>query len=499
MPKVSGGTQHALSRPWKSWKYKVGLAVIAVGGFIIRANYVLTVRSPAGYTHGDSFLFYWWPAQQLAKGRGFISPATVQHCTWNPNNVPREVLLNLPDHLFNLCQVVPSAKHPPGFVTLLAGLDKLGINGMETQRYLMCALGSITVVLVGILAARLISGRAGIIAAVIAAVYPNTWINDTALWSETLMSFGFVLGLLGVYAFWRTPNWKRLLVASIGFTIAMSARSEMIVLFAAVFIPLVLARSILAWKKRIALLALAAIAPLAVVIPWSLYNASRFEDPVLLSTGLGPTALASTCGHVYYTSSIGYYSLKCMKNTPKPVPASMGLDESQVNSYDKQRALDYAKAHPGRTVLTVVAREGRLLELWNPHQQNVFNHYAQGRGSMALVTTAQWGFRVLAILSIVGAVLWRRRRIPLYPLMAEIGLTVVVVAVTFGSTRYRAAAEWCLIVLAATTLDWLVSRFSTWRGKRRWRADTGSEDGQDVGGAQPVGVSGARDPGPEAC
>ncbi len=460
-------------------RFRIGLGCVALVGFLIRAYHVMSVRAHTVIEHGDAFLSYWLPGRQLAEGRGYISPETFLHCDWDPTEVPEHVLLDVPDRLYALCQAIPSAKHPPGFVTTLAGLNKLGITSMTAQRYAMCVLGAVTIVLVGVLAARLISDRVGLIAAGIAAVYPNVWINDTALWSETLMAFGFVLGLVGIYGFWRKPGWKPLLVASVGITIATSARAEMGALFLLVITPLVLARTALPWRRRVALLAMAAVVPLAVFVPWSVHNAQRFENPVMLSNGLGPTMLAATCDDVYYTKYIGLYRPSCVADLPPIRPPGEGLDESQVNVIARKQAVDYAKEHPGRTARTVLVREARLFELWNPTQQNRYNSYIQGRGSVELMVTAQWMFRILALAAIAGAVLWRRRRIPLYPLVVELVLTMAVVAATFGSTRYRAALEWCLILLAATTFGWLADRAIA--RYRRWRnpADPATVDDPD--------------------
>lgn len=444
--------------------FEASLGFLALGAFALRAYYVATVRAIVTTGAGDELYFYWWPAQQLARGRGYLSPLTMAHCSWNRSQTAKQLFRDIPDHLFAQCQAIPSAKHPPGFVTFLAVLDKLGFESMNAQRYWVCAIGAATVVLLGLLVAKLVSRRAGIIAAAIATVYPNIWINDTLLMSETLMCFGFVLGLVGVYAFRRRPHWTRIAVASVGFTIATSARSESIVLFVAIIVPLVLARTHLKLLNRLGLLVVAAIVPLAMLVPWSVYNANRFEKPVYLSTGLGPTALASTCNHTYYTANIGYYDLSCMNGAPTAEPKGEGLDESQVNSVDKQKAKRYAKAHPARTALSVFAREARIVGLWHPRQQNDFDHYVQGRGSLALVATAQWSFWALALLSFAGAWIWRKRRIALYPLVAEMALTAVIVAVTFGNTRYRAAVEWCVVALAATAIDAAITRFTRYRG-----------------------------------
>ena len=50
----------------------------------------------------------------------------------------------------------------------------------------LTALGTGTVVMLGITARAVAGRRAGLIAAVIAAVYPNMWINDGLVMSETL-------------------------------------------------------------------------------------------------------------------------------------------------------------------------------------------------------------------------------------------------------------------------------------------------------------------------
>jgi len=43
-------------------------------------------------------------------------------------------------------------------------------------------------------------------------------------------------------------------------------------------------------------------------------------------------------------------------------------------------------------------------------------------------------------------------------------LTALIVAVTFGNTRYRAAVEWCVVALAATAIDAAITRFTRYRG-----------------------------------
>ncbi len=430
MPPGRAGNQPAgAHEARRRYGFGAALGAVALAGFALRAYYILTVRSHQRLW-GDALFYYYGGAEALARGHGYVAAAS------------------------GYGQLAPSAKHPPGFVTLLAGLYKLGFQSPDALMYWMAALGSVTVVLVGVVGARVVSRRAGLIAAAIAAIYPNIWINDTTLMSETLMTFGFTLALGGIYAFHRRASWRSLVVASVGLTVATSARAETIVLFAIVILPLVLARRSVPFRRRVGFVAIAAIAPVAVFAPWAIYNSTRFSDPVLLSTGFGPTALAASCDTVFYGSHIGYYDLRCNQiNEPPPPPPGQAPDESKIDQWSRKRAFDYVKAHRDQVPEVVAAREGRLFSVWNPSQQNQLDHYVQQRGSVALVTTAQWAFWALALLAIAGGWLWRKRKIPLYPLIGEIVLTAVVAAVTFGSTRYRCAVEICVVLLAATAID----------------------------------------------
>ena len=67
---------------------------------------------------------------------------------------------------------------------------------------------------------------------------------------------------------------------------------------------------------------------------------------------------------------------------------------------------------------------------------------------------------ILLVPAIFGSIALRRRRVPLYPLLAFIVTVVLSVAVTYGETRYRAAAEVSIALLAAVGIDAFIPRKS---------------------------------------
>jgi len=59
---------------------------------------------------------------------------------------------------------------------------------------------------------------------------------------------------------------------------------------------------------------------------------------------------------------------------------------------------------------------------------------------------------VLASLAVAGAVIVRRRRRLVWPLVATAVTVTIVAASTYGQQRFRIAAEPAILVLAAVTL-----------------------------------------------
>ena len=154
----------------------------------------------------------------------------------------------------------------------------------------------------------------GIVAAVIAALYPNLWAPDGQLQAETLSMFAAtVLVLLFAYrllaAAERAPaRARRRSRARLG----ALARSELILL-----VPLrrgsarvdrpataACARSCDGWARRCWRRG-------RVIAPWTIYNSTRFVHPVLLSAQFDPLLASANCDSVYYGELQGYFDINC--------------------------------------------------------------------------------------------------------------------------------------------------------------------------------------------
>jgi hypothetical protein len=191
------------------------------------------------------------------------------------------------------------------------------------------------------------------------------------------------------------------------------------------------------------------------VFPWVGYNMARFEKPVTISDGLGPTLASANCGVTYSGTFDGYWSLACMKGIVyRYTPTA---DES-VNFANAQKiGTNYIRAHEGELPRVTLARIGRGFAFYHPLQQVKFDSYIETRPyHWALVGLGM--YYALVALSIGGTVVLRRRRIPVFPLWA-IALDVLSVFVlSFGQTRYRVTFEVSLVLLAAAQLEWFWSK-----------------------------------------
>src|SRR5262249_59089179 len=104
---------------------------------------------------------------------------------------------------------LPSAIHPPVFSLYLGVVSRLGADSALAHRIAACLAGAAAVGVIGLVGRRLAGDRAGLIAAVIAALFPYLWINDAVVLSESVLALTTALMLLAAYEFWRRPTqWR---------------------------------------------------------------------------------------------------------------------------------------------------------------------------------------------------------------------------------------------------------------------------------------------------
>jgi hypothetical protein len=234
-------------------------------------------------------------------------------------------------------------------------------------------------------------------------------------------------------------------------------RSELAVLFPVLVIPLVLAARV-TFRQALLRLGAAMIWMAMITGPWIGWNMVRFEKPVTLASGIDVSLAYAQCPDTWYGERTGYWNVFCGSDIPRR-PENVDADESEIGAQYRARAGSYIADHLGRWPVVMAARVGRTLSLYRPVQQIELEHNRESREVPVL-----WGALIgTAGCALLGAVAFARpprSRRHLLPLLAPLATGIAGAAITFGTTRYRSAAEVGLVVLAAVGVEAIASRRS---------------------------------------
>jgi len=352
----------------------------------------------------------------------------------------------------------PSAAHGPITSMLMAPFAWIFPHSSIGLRPVMAVVGSMVVVAIGLLGRQLLSPRVGLIAAIIAAVYPGLWIRDGLVVSEPITIL-ILIGLVSV-------GYRQLEKASLPLSALMGgllglialARSETLLLAFLFAVPIVVVayrRLGASWPKALLALLLTGVVSMAVMAPWVAYNQGRFTHSVLLSNNLGHTLAGGYCGKSFYGSQIGYDSFDCA-NKAEAAARLKSKDETVISGIERKQALSFASHHLSRIPLVMLMREAWMIGLYHP-EYVVASSVTMRQQSWA--TWLDWvGFLTLIPLAIFGFLEAKRRQLTRWPLVMLIVNTIMTTAMFYGHWRYRLTASLAMILFAALAIDALLAR-----------------------------------------
>jgi 4-amino-4-deoxy-L-arabinose transferase-like glycosyltransferase len=297
-----------------------------------------------------------------------------------------------------------------------------------------------------------VADRAGLIAAFLAAIYPNLWINDALILSESLAAGLVALVIFCAYRFWDRPGWRTASLLGVSVGVVTLTRSEGLLLLPGLVLPLALVLKDQTWRRRLTLAVGTGAVALALMAPWMIRNIATFEEPSppYLATGSGRVLAFGNCDETYSGKFFGYWNIAC-------APTEFSGDESQIDTIHREKATDYMRAHAGELPKVVLARVGRMWNLYRTDEGVEFDRFFERRG-LDEARFALWQFYVMVPVAIAGGVLLWRRKVTLIPLVAPFVLVTFTAATTFGITRYRVPSEVALLILAGLGTAWVATR-----------------------------------------
>ncbi len=407
-------------------RFGLWLALIALAAGGVRVAYVGLAKVGDDVCGmdlcGDAF-FYSLQARVLGDGNGFENAFTGE----------------------------PAADHPP--LTALVATPAVWLPGdpVLPQRLTMGLVGTGAVVVIGLLGRTIAGDRAGLIAAGIAALYPNLWINDGLVMSESLTALGVATCLLLTYRLIRAPTVASAAWLGLALGLTILTRAEIALYLPFVVVPVLLWMADLDRRRSLGRIAVATGVTVAVLLPWTVYNTTRFERPVAVSTNDGLTLIGANCDATYYGSGLGLWYGPCVEDVEAEG------DQSQTSAIYRQAGVDNITDDLDRLPVVVAVRVARV---WGLYEPGGMATYSRGEGRELWASGLGSAFYYpLAVAAVAGVVVLRRRRTPVWPLVATAGMVTLTSAALYGLTRFRVPAEVSIVVLAGVAADAALRRW----------------------------------------
>lgn len=381
---------------------------------------------------GDPF-FYHRQANMLAEGHGFSDPFVFAEDG----------------------RYVPTAIHPPLYTMWLSVPSFLGAKSIFAHKVMSVLAGTAAVAAIGLIGRRVGGPRVGLAAAVLAALYPKLWEIDGTLWPEGLFVLTTGICVLAAYRWRDRPSLAAALGLGAALGLATLTRGEALLLVPVLVVPLVALRPGLDLRGRLVAGGAVIGSLLVVLAPWTVYNLGRFERPVLVSTNANEVFVYANCEETYEGTFLGWWSYNCQERLRQATGEPPG-DASEKAEYWRREGLAYAWDNKGRLPVVVAARIGRVWDVFRPVQNTELQQF---EGKEPWVGKVGLGFYwVLVPFAIAGAVIARRRKVPLLPLAAQVVVVTITAMVVYGVVRFRAPAEITIVVLAAVAVVALADR-----------------------------------------
>jgi 4-amino-4-deoxy-L-arabinose transferase-like glycosyltransferase len=360
------------------------------------------------------------------------------------------------EHCFCLAAHAATASRAPFWPWLIAGIYSLTGKDNAHARIFLCFIGASTCTIVYLWARDIFSKRTGIIAGIIAALYPGLFIWDGWLYTESVYTF---LLLVFGYCLYRLQYTARLRWAGLsGLALAAASLTRpnglLYLGMLLVWAILVIRGGLLPWRTAGCGVLIVTLLTVGLVAPWTVRNYSLSHTFIPVATGSGTVLAGAYNGIVLGNQKFGYPGgypgLWVPPNLIRPPIDYHGHSPCgyTCDHYDDAYVRQWVLAHPGQT-----------LELFGLHFVNMWRPYTSEEGlpvrefPRRVSSRIVWGMMnimpvPIILLAFFGLlVTWRQRRPELLLPVLLAGMGIAQCIVFYGSSRFRAPIEPILVLL----------------------------------------------------
>jgi hypothetical protein len=352
----------------------------------------------------------------------------------------------------------PSALFPPGYGALLGAASWLGLRTLLWHHFVTCAVGTVTVVLTGLLGRRVGGTGVGLVSAAGAAVYPMLFVADGALMSESLYVAFVVAALLAALRVRDQPTVGRWAVFGGLIGAAVLTRGEGILLLPLLALPMALSLNATSALRRLGGLGITVVVVVAMLLPWEIRNYVVFHEPVWLALNSSTVIGGANCADAYSGEHRGSWVNHCQMSRYTPAERSgRNFVETTANNRVRRAGLRYARNHLSAIPTLMVVRVLRTWGFYSPYREIQYEAVAENR-SVRWLALGWLMYLGLLPLAAYGGVALSRRGVKLWPFAAIVAMASITSALTYGNQRFHLAAEPVLLVFAAVGLMALLPR-----------------------------------------
>lgn len=351
---------------------------------------------------------------------------------------------------------------------LIAGVEAVFGQNFTAVRVVSAVIGAITCLLAYLLARRLLSPRAALLAGIGIAGYPFL------VYLSALFEYPQPLFLLLMTAFFcllyaSLQSGRQWLLAVAGLILGTAILTvPTALIFAGMLVPALWSGTVGGTLRRAAIVLVAAALPVAA---WTARNQAAYGEVILVNKAAGLNFWLANNETYYELGKRGvippcglnneYVGKTQMCREWYEIGIAIGGDElSAKEKVDRHEAagwfygLRFVRTYPSHFIQLIGVK---FLNFWSPTPDAV--NEGEGRGGRLQSIVAWISYTPVLILGLFGIVLTARAWRKWLPIYAYFIAMVAPYCIFLPTTRYRLPLDLFLLFFAAYAVDWMLDRF----------------------------------------
>ena len=336
-------------------------------------------------------------------------------------------------------------------------------------RLFLCFVGSVTCLLVYLLAKNMLDWRMGVVAGAVAAIYPELYIYDGWLYTESLYTFLLLAFCYGVYQLQHAPQRNKWLWCGILLGLLSLTRPNGLLVLGAFLLWAITMGwiKVLSWSTVIKSVVAITLIACALIAPWTIRNYTVSHAFIPVATGDGTVLLGAynslTLTSPSYPGGHSGTWINPLLSSPaisRPYPpytCAASCEVAREGVYERS-AEQWMQAH-----LAVMPHllAVHFINMWQPdtYEADLPTVRFSGQRSTHVVLRMMKVLPIcIFILAALGFLVTLRHWRSLLFIYFMLLLTMAECVIFYGVPRFRAPIEPMLILLAAGAIWWICGR-----------------------------------------